>query len=332
MPKLPADIQLRVYTLSRALEARSNAFDSLVSTLKRTCLLGDRAARTEMVARATELEWHLQQLIEQTRGLQATLGLDPTAAPKAEQAGAPVPAPQHGGEHHDGNELRGTIAAIGLPDLVSTLSSLGKTGTLALHSGSSMFVFEFQEGRIVHAVTNVQEKEMRLGTILLAHNCLTNVQLQQRLCDCKVNGELLGSNLVRTATVSESDLRTALDEQVRRIFERAFALEDARFRFLEGNLSELEQRTTLNTTELLLEAARQSDHRAREAQEGQKTPEEQKTQAGEETQAIQDTPEVPAAKQTPEAQAKPAAQATPEADKVPGGTGKRRTLDTLFDR
>lgn len=326
MPKLPADIQLRVYTLSRALEARSNAFDSLVSTLKRTCLLGNRAARTEMVARATELEWHLQQLVEQTRGLQATLGLDPTAAPKAEQAGAPVPAAEPGGEHHDGNELRGTIATIGLPDLVSTLSSLGKTGTLALHSGASMFVFEFQEGRIVHAVTNVEAKEMRLGTILLAHDCLTNVQLQQRLCDCKVNGELLGSNLVRTATVSESDLRTALDEQVRRIFERAFALEDARFRFLEGNLSELEQRTTLNTTELLLEAARQSDHRAREAQEEQKTQAEQKHQAG------QVTPEVPAAQQTTEAQAKPADQATPEADKVPGGTGKRRTLDTLFDR
>ena len=64
---------------------------------------------------------------------------------------------------------------------------------------------------------------------------------------------------MRSATVSEADLRTALDEQVRRIFEYAFSLQQGRFAFLEGSLSTLSQRTSLNTTQLLLEAARLQD-------------------------------------------------------------------------
>jgi hypothetical protein len=113
----------------------------------------------------------------------------------------------------------------------------------------------------VHAVTNRLEPEMRLGTILVAQNKLTETQLHAHLEASLQANELLGTQLVRSETVSAPDLREALEVQVRSIFDAAFELHDARFTFLEGNVSSIAQRVRLNTTHLLLEAARQSDER-----------------------------------------------------------------------
>ena len=146
--------------------------------------------------------------------------------------------------------MRGTTAVLPVPDLVSTLSSLGKTGTLTLRTANAMFLFEFQHGKIVHAVTNGDKPGLRLGTILEAQSKITAEQLEENLAACKETNELLGQHLVRTATVSESDLREALDTQVRSIFEVAFSLQDATFAFDENHLSDIAQRTAINTTEL----------------------------------------------------------------------------------
>jgi hypothetical protein len=122
-----------------------------------------------------------------------------------------------------------------------------------------MFVFEFEEGRVVHAITNKQDPGLRLGTILVAQNKLTEEQLQASLTASTDENELLGAHLITAATVSQSDLRGALDVQVHRIFDQAFELRGARFTFIEGSISNIAERTALSTTELLLEAARQQD-------------------------------------------------------------------------
>ena len=164
--------------------------------------------------------------------------------------------------------IRGTTSVLGVPDLVNLLSSLQKTGTLSLQSDDAMFVFEFEGGKIVHAVTNQQKAELRLGTILVAQNVLTEQQLLESIQASVQAKSLLGSHLVHSATVSESDLRAALDMQVRRIFDAAFALRGAQFTFVEGCVSSIAQRTAVNTMELLLEAARQEDEERARAGSG----------------------------------------------------------------
>lgn len=257
MLALSPEVQLRIYASLRALETRTLALEAQVGSLKRCCVHGGPGAMPQLVGMASELRWQLRQIGDLSDELDGHLGLSrgvaatmpqPPAKPAAESA-APKEPPG----------LRGTTDVLSVPDLVGTLSALRKTGTLALHAGEAMFVFEFQEGRVVHAVTNNQDPELRLGTILVAQNKLSQAQLQDCLDRSAVANELLGAHLVSSATVTESDLRAALDVQVHRIFDAAFELRSARFTFLEGNLSNIAQRTTVNTTELLLEAARVQD-------------------------------------------------------------------------
>lgn len=266
---IPPPTQLRTYTTLRTLHSRAEALEQVIAQLQRACLHG--RAVPEVVATMGELRWQLRKLDELTGLLEATFGTaaNPTPVVRGRGAASRPPAVAKTGattdtktETAEANEpggVRGTIETFGVPDLVSMISSLQKTGTLTLQGDGAMIVFEFEAGRVVHAITNKHEPSMRLGTILVAQNHLSEKQLQDSLAAATAGKQLLGDALVRSATVSEEDLRTALDEQVRRIFEAAFAMRQGRFAFQEGGLSTLHQRTCLNTTQLLLEAARLRD-------------------------------------------------------------------------
>jgi hypothetical protein len=265
--------QLRTYTTLRTLQSRAEALEQNIAQLQRACLHG--RAVPEVVATMSELRWQLRKLDELTGLLEATFGTAAAAAPVVRGKGDALRTPGAAkpdakpeaktgakAEPPEGNEpggVRGTIETLGVPDLVGMISSLQKTGTLTLQGDGAMFVFEFEAGRVVHAITNKHDPAMRLGTILVAQNHLTEQQLRDSLAAATAGKQLLGDVLVRSATVSEEDLRTALDEQVRRIFEAAFSLRLGRFAFQEGSLSTLQQRTSLNTMHLLLEAARMRD-------------------------------------------------------------------------
>jgi len=249
MLALAPETQLRAYASLRSLETRALAIEELIGSIKRSCLHGGLGAVADLISATAELRWQLGQAGELTGALESTLGVQ-----RGHEA-----APEKRHEVQEPRGMRGTTDVLGVPDLISLLSSLRKTGTLALHAGEAMFVFEFQEGRIVHAITNQQGPQLRLGTILVAQNKLTEEQLQDCLDASAEAKAMLGTHLVHSATVSESDLRAALDVQVRRIFDLAFSVPFARFTFLDGSISNIAQRTTVNTTHLLLEAARQKD-------------------------------------------------------------------------
>lgn len=261
---IPPPTQLRTYTTLRTLQSRAEALEQVIDQLKRVCLHG--RAVPEVVATMAELRWQLRKLDELTGLLESTLGTGATQAPIGRPATlgrttatAKGEPPKASAEALEASGVRGTIETFGVPDLIGMLSSLQKTGTLTLQADDTMFVFEFEQGRVVHAITNKRDPSMRLGTILVAQNRLSEKQLQDSLAAATAGKQLLGDALVRSATVSEDDLRSALDEQVGRIFEAAFSLRQGRFVFQEGSLSTLHQRTCLNTTHLLLEAARQRD-------------------------------------------------------------------------
>lgn len=276
MLALSPEKQLSIYSILRALEPRTLALESHVGNMKRTCVHGGSGSIPDLVALSAELKWQLSQLADLSVEVAALLGINPA---RKDSPGA-TPEPQAGGVEEpgaDGSEdeskgakrsepsgMQGSTDVIGVPDLVSTLNNLHKTGTLALNGNDCMFVFEFLDGKVVHAITNKQAPEMRLGTILMAQNTITESQLNDSLDASAAADQPLGAHLVTTATVSEEDLRSALDRQVQMIFREAFELRGARFTFIEGNLSNLAQRTAVSTTELLLEAARMMDEAAHE--------------------------------------------------------------------
>lgn len=246
---------LSAYATLHELETTAHALEATAAACKRRFLHGGAEAGDEIATALGAMRDLLQRLqvrrAELTRQLASVAG---AAAPPERRANV-RPAPC----------LRGSTDVIAIADLVAFLASLKKTGTLSLQAPGALFVLEFQHGAVVHAVTNAADPELRLGTVLVAQNLVTEARLQECLAASRRDNELLGDQLVRTETVSEADLRTALAAQVQRIFEAAFQLRHAQFSFLDGSVSAIAQRAQLNTTHLLLEAARQADEKCQAA-------------------------------------------------------------------
>lgn len=259
--------QVRAYAGLRSLEAKALALEELIGGLKRRCLHGGPGAANDLAAATGELRAHLGQLTEQAAELEVLFAAPAPAVAAPAPLSPPQPRvpPDRRREAPKSSGMRGTTDVLSVAELMSFLSSVKKTGTLTLQSVESMFVFEFNQGAVVHAVTNELEPHMRLGTILVAQNKLTEQQLQVSLEASAHTKEILGDQLVRSQTVTAGDLRQALEVQVRKIFEAAFRLKQASFTFVDGNLSNVAQRTSVNTMHLLLEAARQSDEKSRAA-------------------------------------------------------------------
>jgi len=252
------DEHLRIYAGLHDLESTAHALEANVAACKRRFLHGGAGAADEVVATLGELRDQLQRLQVRRGELTSQLAAltDAEAAPDRRAVVRPTPT------------LRGSTDVVSIADLVGFLASLKKTGTLSVQSSDSMFVLEFQDGAVVDAVTNAGDPDLRLGTVLVAQSLVTEARLQECLTASREAKELLGDQLLRTQTVSETDLRTALAAQVQRIFEAAFQLQHAQFAFLDGSVSAIAQRASLNTTHLLLEAARQTDERQRQTTTG----------------------------------------------------------------
>lgn len=254
---LTLDSQIYAFAQIGKLEQRILAMENLIATLKRKCLVTSTGALPDMVGATAELRWQIGQVTALLLGIEGQLGIKGRSAPTVPQE---IPA-----EAKLPESLRGTTDSLPIPDLVNLLSCYKKTGSLSIRSGETVYMLEFLEGAIVHAVTNESRPEWRLGTILETQGKLTQGQLAESLASIERTRELLGTELVRTARVTETDLRAALEVQVRKMFESIFALQNARFAFVDGSIMNIGQRVSLNTTELLLETARRIDESSRPA-------------------------------------------------------------------
>lgn len=248
------DARVRAWNAVHALESQVHEVDACLAGLKRLCLHdGDGGA---IAGAASDLNALVRRLRDDVA--EAQLALD------AVTEGAPLPE-RRGSARAEAGVLRGTTDIVSVADLFGFLASLQKTGTLTLQSNEAMFVFELQDGVVVHAATNLADPELRLGTILVEHGLLTEAELHDRVQESAAAHAMLGAHLVDQQAVAADDLRGAIEEQVHRVFDAAFAAQGARFAFTEGGLSDIAQRASLNTTHLLLEAARLDDERRRSA-------------------------------------------------------------------
>ncbi len=263
-PALSLDSQIYAFAEIGKLERRVLEIEDLVGVVKRKCLEGVRGALPDLVNATSEMRWHLRQIAAHVFSVEKHLGINGRNMP--EVATEPVADPKAPAG------LRGSTDTLSVPDLLGLLSNHKKTGSLTLQAGETLYVLEFLEGAIVHAVTNERSPEWRLGTILEAQCKLTAEQLAESLSAVERTKELLGNALVRTALVSESDLRAALEMQVRNLFESIFGLSCARFSFVEGNISSVGQRVSLSTTQLLLESARRQDENSRAPEQWSEDP------------------------------------------------------------
>jgi len=164
-------------------------------------------------------------------------------------------------------DLEGSAWTIPVTEVIGFLSHSGKTGLLWVMTASETFVLEFARGNLVHATSNAPPAAFRLGEMLLREKLLEPTELAQLIELAKAADDLLGSYMVRSGRLKQSDLRRVLTMQVQQLFHRLMDAKDALFRFQEGGQLLRSQGLEVNITQLLLESARQKDE-DRQAREG----------------------------------------------------------------
>jgi hypothetical protein len=153
--------------------------------------------------------------------------------------------------------LRGTLAALPLPDLLRELQLKDATGVLSLTSNRVRKALYFKRGRVVFATSNVASD--RLGEVLLRESKITREQNDLSL-RALARGKRQGRVLVEMGALSPDDLWSAVQSQVREIVFGVFRWGEGQFHFEESPLPERERITVdLDVTALVLEGLRRLD-------------------------------------------------------------------------
>ena len=248
----------KVAELIAELVARSDVVRDLTVDVQRA--VGDRAEVADLpsaVGAVANLRTQVDRLVERLGSLERQLGVRGVAAGTRRGGGARV---------HD---LRGSTQTLSIADLIGMLSVQQATGTLWVHADSERITLEIRGGEIVHMVSDSPRSSSRLGTILVSRRHIDRASLEEFLLKHGATGQPLGELLREAELVSEADLRDALQEQVRALFQRLFQLRDAVFCFRSGEVREHSVTVSMNVTELLLGCARWADEVRRDAAQGQ---------------------------------------------------------------
>src|SRR5262245_32521045 len=163
--------------------------------------------------------------------------------------------------------LRGSATLVALPDLLTFLCSIKKTGVLLVDAIDERFAVELREGDIVHAHSDCAPAGERLGDVLVEQGVITQVDLDALLAGRKKRGEdRLGARLIERGYASTEQLLAALELQIRRLFHRLFTTVATELVFWEGPCVWGEDGMRLNATKLLLDGARAMDESSRHAE------------------------------------------------------------------
>lgn len=153
--------------------------------------------------------------------------------------------------------LRGTLAALSLPDLLCELQLTQAKGILSLTANRVRKALFFKDGKVVFATSNVASD--RLGEVLLRKDKITREQNDLSLRALS-RGKRQGRVLVEMGALSPDDLWTGVQSQVREIVLGVFKWGEGQFHFEESPLPERERITVdLDVTGLVLEGLRRLD-------------------------------------------------------------------------
>ncbi len=236
------------FGLSVRLAGEFQALEALANQLQGLFMGGDYDV-AEAAVLVSEVRARVDEAVAQLDRLGARVGCATDAdTPRLDPDAVAAPA-----------GFRGSCRAIAVADLLGLLSTQRKTGTLRIQSGALRFVLEFQDGAVVHAATNSPKPERRIGTILVAQQSLSATALEDFLREHTPDCGPLGAALARASLVEEQDLIDALGIQVHDLIRQVLELDDGSFHFEVGPVQDLEFRVSLNTMQLLLDAARVRD-------------------------------------------------------------------------
>jgi len=170
--------------------------------------------------------------------------------------------------------VKGNLQDFNPGELIQVCGLLGKSGRLLLERSDQEGLIVFRKGRIIYAASaSVREN---LGSLLLARKLISEDELMEALerKDRETETRRLGNILVEMEVLSQQMLEEVIQEQFSRIISEFFHWDSGSFAFecqefadrgeVEVNAEEFLVKSGVESTHVLLEAARQADEKALE--------------------------------------------------------------------
>jgi len=156
--------------------------------------------------------------------------------------------------------LEGTIQDFGLGDIFQLIGIQRKTGELQFDSGTETVTVKFLDGSVVGAESHNHNLEDLLGSVLVRTGIIAQSQLDEALRIQKSTLQRLGHILVDSGFISSEDLREALRTQVTQIVYRLFRWREGTYRFTPADTIEYDKNfQPVDAETILMEGARMVD-------------------------------------------------------------------------
>ena len=128
--------------------------------------------------------------------------------------------------------LKGSFATMALPDLLQWLSGAGQSGVLSVSDGRYRKQVVFKDGRVVSCSSD--DPREYLGQFLLSTNTISEDQLRQAMETQRSTGVMLGKILLMVNAITEVQLRQALTRKAEEALFGLFLWKDGSFEFEES--------------------------------------------------------------------------------------------------
>jgi hypothetical protein len=161
--------------------------------------------------------------------------------------------------------LEGNLARLEVPDILTFLHMVGRTGVLALERPDQESKLFFRDGSPVYATSS--KDELRLGTMLVRMGKVKAESLERALQRQRSAGHRIGQALLVEKLVTEAELASFLKVQVSEVIFDTFAWRDGVFSFWEKVPPPATAVTLeMDLQNLLMEGSRRIDERGRLAE------------------------------------------------------------------
>ncbi len=148
--------------------------------------------------------------------------------------------------------LQGTNESLPLRSVFQFIGQSNKTGTLRVKTNEETLIFEIVDGHLVFSSTDKPPRGQRLGEVLVGFGLVTSQELEEFMANHD-DSTRLGQAIANEEFVPLSELRRALEYQIRHRLLRAFRATDSAFTFAEGGSPTEDDRVHMNVTDLLSE-------------------------------------------------------------------------------
>jgi hypothetical protein len=130
--------------------------------------------------------------------------------------------------------LDGTLRDFSLADILQLIGLQKKTGTLLLKGKDDTVTVSFEDGRVVAAESEVRRFEDRLGHVLVKSGRVDGTHLARVLQRQRESGQRIGDILLVDGSITQDELRQALQLQLTQILYRLFRWSEGEFRFTQS--------------------------------------------------------------------------------------------------